>query len=753
MIRRRVPYLIVAAIVAAAYLLGGLNRAEHALMDLRFAALERDASGKVAVVEIDSLSLAELDVWPWPRRVHAMLLDRLSNAGARRIALDIDFGARTGAADDAALGDALRRTGSRVVLPLVAERTVPAGPDASLAFAGPLARFRQHADLAVSVARPEGDGLVRRYLKVDRWRGNIFPTLAASLAGTNDLATFHVDYGIRAETIPRYAYVDVLKGRVPSDAFAGRVVLVGATALDVGEMVPVPRHLALPGPYLHALAFESIVQGRGINRSAPGLAAIGVFLLAWLIGPWLGRFGWRRSSLIAVGVAGGFVALSFALQAVLPVSLDVMPWALVSLGCCLAGLTGTVDSQTIALFRQGRELMHRSGMLRELLETSPETIFITDAAGMIELANPAAGRMLERNADEIVGRNIRELLSLPSGPLLPDGRAVNENLPADMASGAGEPCELQVKTASGREIPVELQVSALRIESLAHPLERRRRPRIVLTFSLRDLSERKRAEAAQCRSLEEALAASRAKSEFISNMGHELRTPLNAIIGFSEMLKKQVFGPIDNERYLQYAGNIHGSGTRLLEIINDILDSARIETGNYALNEEPLSLPAIIASALELARMRPEAQPVTFVADVADGLPALMGDERLIRQAVIGLLSNGAKFSHPGAHVVVRAAVDESGGAVITVADNGIGMHPDIIDRVTVPFYQVDGSLERKYEGTGLGLYLVSQTMALHGGDMEIRSEPGHGATVILRFPKFRLVGSDGSGKGKAAVI
>ncbi|MEQ8356934.1 MAG: sensor histidine kinase [Kiloniellaceae bacterium] len=239
--------------------------------------------------------------------------------------------------------------------------------------------------------------------------------------------------------------------------------------------------------------------------------------------------------------------------------------------------------------------------------------------------------------------------------------------------------------------------------------------------------------------MKKAQMADRAKSEFLANMSHELRTPLNAIIGFSEILKGEVLGPLGGAKYKQYAEDIHGSGRHLLEIINDILDLSRIEAGQMELKETAVAPAAVIAACDTLVRQRAEAAQLDLIIVQDPALPSLWADERALKQVLLNLLSNAIKFTAAGGQVRLRTEMAPDGGFRVTVADTGIGIAAADIPRVLMPFGRVDGSLARSYEGTGLGLPLAKSLMELHGGHLEVASRPGSGTTITISLPAERF--------------
>lgn len=234
--------------------------------------------------------------------------------------------------------------------------------------------------------------------------------------------------------------------------------------------------------------------------------------------------------------------------------------------------------------------------------------------------------------------------------------------------------------------------------------------------------------------------ASRAKSEFLSNMSHELRTPLNAIIGFSEIIREQTFGPVGSSKYREYASDIFVSGQHLLELINEILDFAKIEAGKEELRIEVVRLHEAVDSVLHMVHERAERAGLVVTADVPSDLPPLQADNRKIRQVLLNLLSNAIKFTERGGRISITAWCSANAGFVVQVADTGIGIALEDIPKALGVFGQIDSAFNRRHEGTGLGLPLSKALVEMHGGSLDLQSQPGVGTTVTIRLPAERIV-------------
>jgi signal transduction histidine kinase len=235
-----------------------------------------------------------------------------------------------------------------------------------------------------------------------------------------------------------------------------------------------------------------------------------------------------------------------------------------------------------------------------------------------------------------------------------------------------------------------------------------------------------------------AEAASQTKSEFLANMSHELRTPLNAIIGFSDVLQRAYYGPL-TDKQREYIEDIRSSGKHLLGVISDILDMSKIETGELELRESEVDVVELLQSCLPVIHDRARESGVDLHAELPSRALPVRVDETRFRQIVLNLLSNAVKFTATGGSIRIDTARHE-GGLDLTIKDTGIGMSADDIALALQPFRQVDSSLARRYEGTGLGLPLAKELVRLHQGDLLIDSAPGVGTSITIRLPASRVL-------------
>ena len=272
-----------------------------------------------------------------------------------------------------------------------------------------------------------------------------------------------------------------------------------------------------------------------------------------------------------------------------------------------------------------------------------------------------------------------------------------------------------------------LRARIAELEETREELKRQHRNLLLVTTQLRTAND-------------QANAANQAKSEFLAAMSHELRTPLNAIIGFSEIMQNQTLGPIGSPKYQEFASDIFGSGHHLLELINDILDLSKIESGNAILYEDGIDVSDLIRSVLKMVENEANERNVKLELECPDELPNLHADRRKLKQILINLLANAIKFSNPSGTIVVKTWCQKASGHVFQIVDTGIGISPKDIPKALAKFGQVDSDLNRKYEGAGLGLPLTKGLIELHGGCLDLQSDVGIGTTVTVRFPADRII-------------
>lgn len=369
---------------------------------------------------------------------------------------------------------------------------------------------------------------------------------------------------------------------------------------------------------------------------------------------------------------------------------------------------------------------HSEVELRKLsraVEQSPASVIITDTNGIISYVNPKFSETTGYTVAEAIGNRP----NMVSSGERPDSEY--KDMWATISGGHEWRGEFHNKRKDGSLFWEFASISPIIDEKgeITHFLAVKE-----------DITDRKLTMAQLVSAKEQAELASHAKTQFLANMSHELRTPLNAIIGFSEILKGEMFGPLGNEQYVDYTANIYDSGHHLLGVINDILDISRIETGSMEIRESDVDLHAMAQSCCEMMHERADNAKLTLQSDLGEDALRVNGDEMRLKQVMLNLLSNAIKFTPKGGEVSLNVYTTSANEAVIAVRDNGTGIPKDMQAHVLEPFEQVSDIYTRDHEGSGLGLYLVNSFVKLHDGTITIDSEVGHGTTVTVTLPAQR---------------
>jgi signal transduction histidine kinase/HAMP domain-containing protein len=390
-------------------------------------------------------------------------------------------------------------------------------------------------------------------------------------------------------------------------------------------------------------------------------------------------------------------------------------------GTLLRSMTVMQDSIRDMMEREVAQRQSAQSRLIDALESSREGMMLVDANGAIVMSNTQVADFFPTMAPCLAGGNpfaaawamMRPLLVAPDD--FDDGAMA---VVAPAQSGAAVSVR-EYRLADGRWL--RFSRSATQDGGFF--------------LFLIDVTEIKAREMHFREAMRKADAANTAKSQFLATMSHELRTPLNAIIGFSEIISGQMFGSVGNPRYLEYSNDVLRSGRHLLDILNSVLDLAKSEAGKLEIRPELLDVGEIMRDCAMMMREQCERARIRFdIAPIKEPL-LVYGDPAKLRQIILNLLSNAVKFNEPGGGVSLLARIGEDGMTQFRVDDTGIGMSPDDIAVALTPFGQVDSTLARRYEGTGLGLPLTKALVELHGGSITIDSEPGRGTSVTVAIP------------------
>ena len=366
------------------------------------------------------------------------------------------------------------------------------------------------------------------------------------------------------------------------------------------------------------------------------------------------------------------------------------------LGQLMQSMAGMRDNIRAMMEREIAARRSAQARLVDAVESSDEGVVLVDAKGLILISNSQVARFFPGAAGGFV----------PGAPL-----------PPQLEQALVEPKD-ELRLEDGRWLRLSRSVT--------------NDGGFVVIVS--DITELKTREAALHQAKDQAEAASRAKTEFLANMSHELRTPLNAVIGLSEIIAGEVLGPVGQPKYKEFAGDIVSSGRHLLDIINDILDSVKLQSGKMTLHLQPTRIGEIVDAAMRIVREQAEAANVKLVCSIEPGIALVNGDAIRLRQVILNLISNAIKFTPKGGMIAVTTQQIDN-DVRVAVSDTGIGIAAEDIPKALEPFSQVDNSLSRKYGGTGLGLPLSKLYVEGHGGTLSIESVRGHGTTVFFTLP------------------
>ncbi|MCG5241980.1 PAS domain S-box protein [Azospirillum doebereinerae] len=388
------------------------------------------------------------------------------------------------------------------------------------------------------------------------------------------------------------------------------------------------------------------------------------------------------------------------------------------------GVTRDVTKRRLA----EEALRASTSRLSALVDALPDLVFILDDEGRYRETVASAAHLLACPIEEMLGRRLDEVLPAEAAGILL--AALRQTLES------GQPQRV--------EYPLTLAGGPHWFEGRTRTLAPDFGDRPMVLLLSRDITDRVEAAERLAAAKELAEAANQAKGAFLATMSHELRTPLNAIIGFSEIMLHELFGPLGSPRYHEYARHVQNSGRHLLDLINDVLDMSKLEAGRMTLEEGWIDVAGTLESCRALSALSAERGEVFLTVATPFDPPMLFGDERALRQVLLNLLSNAVKFTPPGGRVEVTAglrASGEEGGRefFIAVRDTGIGIAPEALATIAQPFHQADSSIARRFGGTGLGLSISRELVGLHGGSLNVVSEPGRGTTVTVLFPASRV--------------
>ncbi|MEM8839313.1 MAG: PAS domain-containing sensor histidine kinase [Pseudomonadota bacterium] len=394
--------------------------------------------------------------------------------------------------------------------------------------------------------------------------------------------------------------------------------------------------------------------------------------------------------------------------------------------------------------RKAEELiLYNDHRYRLIAENVTDLITRHELDGTVTFASPSAGRLLNVQPSDLQGRGFFQRVHIADRPAYL--QAFSNAVQQEKALS----CEFRIRRSTDDLLAPDDEPEDAFEHSNTGELtgngytwvEMRCRPMWDDTDTLvgivavtRDIAERRDQQEALKKAHEDLQQLSDAKSRFLANMSHELRTPLNAIIGFSEILDQEHVGALSNDQQREYVRLIHASGSHLLQVVTDVLDMSKIESGTFEIVREPFDAAGMIKTCADMLSQDATSRAITMKTMIPARLPEVVADPRACRQILINLISNALKFSDDGGEVKVGARIDGE-YMVFFVRDRGIGMSASDLKRIGQPFFQADSALDRRYEGTGLGVSVVKGLTELHDGRVEFESELGKGTTVSVFIP------------------
>lgn len=734
----------VAAAATALHAVGGVKLADNAIRELYMRTVDIPASGDLVVVEIDAVSLQRLGQWPWPRGHHARVVGNLLEAGAARVALDISFSSPSDTAQDSRLASAAAAAGDRLVLPIFQQLETNPDGHTLMVVDRPLPQLFPETPLASINVRPDGDGITRRFAITDRIDNLEVPFMATALLPADfelDPAVraqgiYDIDFGVDPRTLPRLSYADVLLGRFDPSDIAGRSVLIGATAIELGDVLAVPRWANMAGPLVIATGFETMRLDR-VAHPLDALWFVFALCLASALAPACNGSTRVVGILVPVAVqVAGLAGIGALLYAEWALRLDIAPMILALIVAQGVQIGRVVSVQARRIAAQNREAERRQALLRSVVATSIDAVVIADRTGTIRLVNPACEKIFGYASHELVGGDAIMLISPTDrlareiGKMLRGGDVPHLRFPVDIEGrrfdGAPLSLELALATVAGPELGATVGHQDDEDEQF-------------FIYVFHDVSAQRRLEASRRQALEAQIEAERAKADFLATASHELRTPLNHIQGFSSLLTAGVGGTL-TEKQSEYVSDITTASHHLLELVTDILSYAQQADEEPPEAEETATVADLVAAARsQIEDLAGERQVRVRCSGDGKGVSVNV-DRSNIERGLMHVLRNAIQFSPEAGEVTVttRHAVAQ-GEVEIAIADNGPGMAPEQIEHVLGAFGQVESALSRSHGGLGIGLSIARISAERHGGRLAIDSEQGKGTIVRIVLPVSEL--------------
>lgn len=725
-----------------------LDFVDNWLADLRLTTIAptMEPHPDIVLFSITEETLAQYPYrFPLDRGMLADAITRFNEAGVKAIGMDILFDQATETNKDRRLAEAISASRAPVIVGWASESEGLTRKQVAY-----LKKYLPDAIQAPSnLVKDGGDGTVRWIYPGQRtaegYRTAFAPALAqaAGAETTQETQNLYFRSGTDGSAAPFKTFPLHILNSLPKQWYANKIVLIGADLPNEDRhRTPFAALLgneagSLPGIVVHAFAISQLIDGQSFDRknlAIEFLVAIGVSAL----GIWIALLGAGLVlKLIIAAISMALIwVVGFGLFALAEVMIPLFAPSLAFISAI--GLSTALVAHYHRQEKQFAEAMvrRRNESLHKIVENSFDAIVVATSDGKITSTNSSADMVMGWQSEDVIGSLIAD--HIPNAEELSAEFLERDKRFRRISKAEIQPLEIECARADGSPFTMELVIYTAPVSDLSGTTNLAGE-RVSYIYSFRDITVRRLAELAREEARQEAEAANRAKTEFLANMSHELRTPLNAIIGFSELMRTEALGPLGSPQYLEYMNDINGSGQHLIQIINDILDMSKIEAGELSPTEDVFDFAEAADLSMRLVADRAQKGEVTLLNTVPPDIANLYADERMIKQILLNLLSNAVKFTPEGGMVTLSAEA-ASQGFIFAVADTGCGIPQDKMDIILQPFGQADMTLQRNYEGTGLGLPLVKAMVELHGGTLEIFSREGRGTTTTVRMPGDRIV-------------
>ena len=664
-----------------------MGKIDRVWSDVILTSEKQPVDQKYLIVDITAQDMSQSDGAHLPRGQLAETLVRLNAAGAERVLIDLSLSEQLSSKDDISLLTAMASF----------------GPDRVAISEGSAEKFRAHASQVDFNLITDADGWTRSVQTAHKSSG--YSPAAWLATGQLSEEIVNVDLRYDPATLQRVSLGAILAGH--DIDMSNYRVIISRDPLIASSRIQLPFSGGADRAAIVALGTHSMLSGYqgGVKKS--WLMGLSVALMFTILGIIFATFVKRRRLLALVGLTMTFtvVALNMALMKLW----GGQGYPIMQFTCFLVGMIVTISHrlrlfQMISGFLKG-DLSPEEAWAWRAHEDSQFPVILLNAMGKIRRKNPAAEDVTIWLGDESADTSQLQFQQGAKDISLIGRNGHNRKYELEWPHSAVAIIILKDVTEAARKIDT-LKKSQTKAIELAETYEQKKNS---------------------------AEAASQQKSNFLANMSHELRTPLNAINGFSGILHSELFGPLGDPRYKEFASNILVSGKHLLSLINDILDLSKIEAGKMKLNVESVKVDNIISEAIRIVNTRAEENSLKLIYEKAD-LSDIQADPRAVKQVLLNLLTNAIKFTPEGGVVKVTVQAQPTCLA-IHVADSGIGISPENIKRLAQPFQQVESAQSKNIEGTGLGLSLSKSLVELHGGTFTIQSELGRGTIVTFILP------------------